>query len=436
MDIFGYIIEVLACIVENCILTYAICTLFESRYHGIRERVSRVMVITIIVAETVFIEHFVVYEELSAILAIVIYILYAGVTKKGRLFDKILLIIILFLLILGINVLVTYLLSLVLGMPNTFIFTDSGVARLFAIFLTKFLFFVVAGLLVRVYKREHLELSNNELLLTICNVLLMFVTAICLIRIQILAPDAAVFILAVMMCVLVANLYVFFLIGKISRNNKNKINVALMELQLTEQKKLVDETKQMNKEVRKAGHDNKHHMLSVLGLLKMKQYDRAEHYINEVLDEYNTNMLSYVYMENSAVSSVLNYKIGRCRNENIDIKVDIESELDSFGDADICVLLANLLDNAIEASEKVSDPQISIRVADNKNYTCIEIKNKIDGSVIPKNNKLITTKNDKDNHGIGMYSIAQIVDKYDGMRDFYEKNGFFVADIWLKRGGF
>ena len=61
------------------------------------------------------------------------------------------------------------------------------------------------------------------------------------------------------------------------------------------------------------------------------------------------------------------------------------------------------------------------------------IRNRINHSIL-KNNKLLeTSKPDKTNHGFGIYSISEIVEKYDGMKDIYEKNGYFVVDIMLKK---
>lgn len=56
--------------------------------------------------------------------------------------------------------------------------------------------------------------------------------------------------------------------------------------------------------------------------------------------------------------------------------------------------------------------------------------------MLEENGQLHTTKSDKSRHGLGVYSISQIVDKYDGMKSYYEKNGYFVADIWLKKKGY
>jgi len=176
--------------------------------------------------------------------------------------------------------------------------------------------------------------------------------------------------------------------------------------------------------------------LSILGNIENGNTEAAETYLKQLLHDYETSIFKYIYIDNSAVNSILNMKISRCHANKIDIKTEIESDFSDFSDIDICVLLANLLDNAIEASLNVDSPQITVSIRNEKNYLCILIRNRIESSVLEENGQLHTTKKDKSKHGLGVYSISQIVDKYDGMKNYYEKNGYFVADIWLKKKGY
>ena len=168
-------------------------------------------------------------------------------------------------------------------------------------------------------------------------------------------------------------------------------------------------------------------------MVKMGKTEDAEQYLENLLHQYESSVFRYIQLDNSAISSILNFKIGRCHSSNIDMKTEIETEFDGFSETDICVLLANVLDNAIEASEKVSVPKILVHLWNDKGYLHIDVRNKIDQSVLTDNRELATTKLDKDKHGLGIYSISQIVNRYDGMKDYYEKGGYFITDIWLKR---
>lgn len=97
----------------------------------------------------------------------------------------------------------------------------------------------------------------------------------------------------------------------------------------------------------------------------------------------------------------------------------------------MCVILSNLLDNAIEASEKINEPKIEIILSQKKSYYTIIVRNKIENSVLEENAELTTSKPDKESHGIGIQGIKEIVTRYNGMMEYYEKDMWFTASIWL-----
>lgn len=177
----------------------------------------------------------------------------------------------------------------------------------------------------------------------------------------------------------------------------------MLELQLSEQKTMIEETGNISREIKKAEHDLRHHLLSILGNIENGNTEAAETYLKQLLHDYETSIFKYIYIDNSAVNSILNMKISRCHANKIDIKTEIESDFSDFSDIDICVLLANLLDNAIEASLNVDSTQITVSIRNEKNYLCILIRNRIESSVLEENGQLHTTKKDKSKHGLGVY---------------------------------
>lgn len=332
-----------------------------------------------------------------------------------------------------INVVVTYALSLIFGRADTFIFTENNGARLIALFLTKLLFFFSIKFVGKILKKENINFISIESFISVIMSVLTFIVAIALVKIQIKNNNEDMLIFICILCILLMDIFIIYMVKKLSEDAKDKMQISMLELQLNEQKTLIEDASSISTEIRKAEHDLKHHLLSVLGIIEDGNLSEAQKYLKDLLHEYETSIFKYISIDNSAINSIINLKIGRCHSENIDIKLEIQSDFSGFNDVDICVLLANLFDNAIEASAKVNSPYISVAIRNEKNYLCIMVKNKIDGSVIEKNIFLKTTKSDKTNHGLGLYSISQIVDKYDGIKSYYENNGCFIADIWLKR---
>ena len=88
--------------------------------------------------------------------------------------------------------------------------------------------------------------------------------------------------------------------------------------------------------------------------------------------------------------------------------------------------------NAIEAEKKEDAPEICLSISTVGGYLRIILKNKISDSVLEGNKALKTSKQDKKLHGFGILSVSETVQKNDGMQEFYEEKGWFVANILLK----
>ena len=107
----------------------------------------------------------------------------------------------------------------------------------------------------------------------------------------------------------------------------------------------------------------------------------------------------------------------------------MEHALDSLPYDEIAILFGNLFDNAIEAAKKSTGKIVKLDVCIQDVYLSVFIKNTIDKSVLA----MLTTKDNKEYHGFGIKNIKGIVDKYKGIIQFDEENGYFICDILIPR---
>ena len=112
------------------------------------------------------------------------------------------------------------------------------------------------------------------------------------------------------------------------------------------------------------------------------------------------------------------------------IDVQISNHL-SVQKLDLCTILSNLCDNAIEASVSVADPLIQIQLKEIKGYLSLTVKNRTEEDVLKKNPSFITTKKDQNLHGLGITIIRNIVKKYGGSFRFSYENGYVQASVLL-----
>ena len=180
--------------------------------------------------------------------------------------------------------------------------------------------------------------------------------------------------------------------------------------------KAIIEYKEVEKEWRKNRHDFNNHISCIDMLLQMENIPKARKYISDLTNHWQENDLN-IPIGNEITDAVLNQKAVQAKN--LDIEFLVSGKMDDrimMEDMDLCALLSNGLDNAIEAAKKVpqtKDRKIEIEFTTQRECVTIQIKNpvleNVDSTV-----SLLTTKTDKKRHGIGMMSMQNAVSKYGG----------------------
>ena len=138
---------------------------------------------------------------------------------------------------------------------------------------------------------------------------------------------------------------------------------------------------------------------------------------------------------NVFINAILNTKISIARNHDINFVFTGSKQLDGVADIDMCNLLGNILDNAIENCSASPDAHKSIicNFSGDEYKIMIYVSNTIEKSVLSENHSLKTSKSRLQGHGYGIKTIKQIAEKYNGSADFYEKDNMFVCCVMLYR---
>ncbi|BFK82384.1 sensor histidine kinase [Clostridium baratii] len=193
-------------------------------------------------------------------------------------------------------------------------------------------------------------------------------------------------------------------------------------------------------EIFRIKHDINNHNNIISVLLQNGEYDELKNY----MDKYNENIINLdnevLICKNKIIDAICLSKRSICKESGIDIKFDIKvPEVINIDDLDLCIIYGNILDNAIEACNRIADQSkekfIDIKSNIVKGYLTIKIVNSKDGVSIKRNGKFITLKKDKKNHGIGLYSVQKSVDKYNGQVILKDKEEVFTTCIIVKCKG-
>ena len=111
---------------------------------------------------------------------------------------------------------------------------------------------------------------------------------------------------------------------------------------------------------------------------------------------------------------------------------NFSGKIDGINEYDLCNLIGNMLDNAVEAAENAGDNAvIEVSLFSDKHKMIFTVSNSISKSVLNSNPELKTVKDEPDLHGFGVKTIKAIAEKYDGNVDFYEENLVFFCRVLL-----
>lgn len=180
-------------------------------------------------------------------------------------------------------------------------------------------------------------------------------------------------------------------------------------------------------------HDHANLLSTIAELANQKDVNAILRYVSDMNGSFNHGMRAITKSGNPVIDAVINVKRRKCHELDIPFKARIYGDLSHFeiNTAVFNTMFYNLLDNAIEASERNSgEKQISIDVTYLEKKFRLTVKNRVDESVLEKNPLMRTFKKGK-YHGIGNTQIKKSVIKLGGEIDYYEDHGCFVARVYI-----
>ena len=202
------------------------------------------------------------------------------------------------------------------------------------------------------------------------------------------------------------------------------------------QRELIDthyqEVETMYRQIRGWRHDYRNHIQMMKALAAKDDMEAIKAYLDELDTDLNT-VDTVVKTGNAMADAILNSKISLAKSKGIEVKADafIPVQL-KMSELDLCVIIGNLFDNAIEASMDLPPEQRMIRVyMDMKNTQLyISFTNFTASKKLQKiGNKYHTTKGE--GHGFGLVRIDNIVERLDGYLSRNSEDGAFTTEILI-----
>lgn len=211
---------------------------------------------------------------------------------------------------------------------------------------------------------------------------------------------------------------------------QNRNELREMELLLSKEKRYYEERTQNSEEIRKLAHDMKNHLRTIQ---KLSRDPEVQDYVMSIIGEVASHEMLY-QTGNESLDIILNEKFQVCKEKGIRLTPYLDTNgLDFIRPVDISIMFGNLLDNAIEAVEKIEEKErreIRLKISHRNRFFVIRLENPfVEMPLRIRGNLFETKKREGRLHGFGLGNVEQVVESYCGQMNIALENRVFQVTI-------
>ena len=437
MDLFWMIFEFVVNLFQSAIVLQTIRAILKDKRTGKKANLAYILFVAVLFLELSFVNFMVPFEGIGIIISILIIYIYSLLNLKGTFMQKMFWSIFVMLLIMGITTVVLSIEGCIIGKGYLNLVIQKDLYRFVGVVVIQIvLFYLTRFMIKRTKKDSTYSLKWNEwfvlLIIPVISIFTMSFVSLIIINIEEqLSPMQHIFSILSILGILMTNSLVYVLYVNMQKDHAKQLEYSILQQAFKSQEKSVEETKILYQSVRSIRHDLKQHFQVALTMLHSGKINEAVDYMEKYNDTVLDGISNKVFCDNDVVNYIINSKSKICSDRHIKIYIYIANEIPEFSDLDLCVLLGNALDNAIEGVPVDGNNEIYLELRNVDNFFMISVKNTIINSVLEYNPNLISTKNEKEVHGLGILSMKEVVQKYNGSIEFYESDNKFCCDMLL-----
>lgn len=418
MDKYYELIVNIICEIARIIVTVRYCSIFMEKNRKCKFKYLIISAVTLVTIIVYGVFHNMWINLVITILGIYIVTYFYNGTVKKR----------------GLLSVLIYVMSALMDMIAAFIITDNPNAEnqnMISSFLSVILLLVSVIILEKIdsVRTEERKLQEDIRDKHWIYLLVLSVTSIC--AMLVIVQDTSISkgsMLSIIMVFVVVNFIVYGLYITMEDRYREIIENQNLKNQLI----IYDQQIQLNidneKRIMTLKHDMKHHLRELYGFADKHEDDKIKEYISQMIESVSIDKMVSA-SGNIGIDGIINYMCNIAKNKSIDTEVTVmipdDLKLNTY---DFNIILGNLLENAIEASEKIEKPYIKLNMNYTANCIFITIENKFNGKII-ESEKVISLKGK--NHGLGMESVKSVVNKYNGTFQYKHNNNIFIVKLSL-----
>lgn len=382
------IIEFLASLIECYMITHYIVNFLEFKTISNNTK-KKILFFTLTVFNNVILSQYLQIDAVIGIIQLIFALLFSFTFMQGSCFKKIFVSFSSIFLILIINSGVLFSFSKILSEDIQVLISSIGIFRLLILFITKFLYYIVTMIIIKLFKKDDYKLSKEELIyILIIFFITLFVGNLMFEYALKNNNNFSMLFNIIFVFLVTANIISYILLRRI------KINANTVDKQ--------------SKEINKTKADN----------FEITQNEE------QIKEQENDVKMIPINTGSPLINAIANLKREECNRKKIKFNINCTKLIDFFSEEDMGIVLSIVLDKTIEqCSSGKSASKIDLKIT-NENYNL---------SII-----ISFTRNDKFDSSVYMNNLSEdtiikdIVKKYRGIITFDNEENLFIVNIWLK----
>lgn len=235
------------------------------------------------------------------------------------------------------------------------------------------------------------------------------------------------------MALMIAMVVHFVLLYLFNEQNQALEHSRLVRQEILLSKEKAEALREAYDEQRGITHDFENQLNAIRGLLEQKKGQQAKHLIDELLPALYSEP-HMVNTQNPLIDTILNQKYARAKRKGIVVFFILNNlrEL-PIPDPDILTVIGNLFDNAIEGSDKVTDPEIQIKIQLSEDDFVLSFRNRVTGTIEFDDADIPASTKKEKGHGYGLKNTIAIFEKNGMDYSISCRNGWFQVSAIIYR---
>lgn len=253
------------------------------------------------------------------------------------------------------------------------------------------------------------------------------ISIICIYSVAVMTDDKKPVVLTAAFSLIFINALLFYLYYVLMKFYCAQMNEKRLEQMNAVYEHQIDVMQESQEQMKKLRHDMKHHIIELSSMAQQDENKDMIQYLKQ-MEEFMLNPDEKVSTGNRDIDGILNYMLRQSdellNTVNLDIQIPKQLYSKNFN---ICVILGNLVDNAVREASKSEEKYLSLSVRTKKDLLLILIENSYCGTIEKEDDRFKTSQGDSSIHGLGLESVKQVVASCDGdMKIEYTENRFRV----------